>query len=147
MPRKTPETLRSRRWFGPADLRSFGHRSRLKQAGLDPADLAVDPAPIPGAHVGVRLLEPRDRLGQRDAGILHTFEASLQVFLGRGLQGLQDQQFLQLQAQFLGLCMQRRGDLGQNLPGARGAQGAGRVDQQQRRRGTLQGLQHPQQAR
>ncbi len=43
MSRKTPETLRSRRWFGPADLRSFGHRSRLKQAGLDPADLAGRP--------------------------------------------------------------------------------------------------------
>jgi len=43
MPRRSPETLRSRRWFGPADLRSFGHRSRLKQAGIDPADLAGRP--------------------------------------------------------------------------------------------------------
>jgi len=33
-PRKTPESLRSLRWYGPDDLRSFGHRSRTKQMGL-----------------------------------------------------------------------------------------------------------------
>ena len=32
-PRRTPESLRSMRWFGPDDLRSFGHRSRAKQMG------------------------------------------------------------------------------------------------------------------
>lgn len=32
-PAKTPETLRSSRWFGPDDLRSFGHRSRMMQLG------------------------------------------------------------------------------------------------------------------
>jgi dihydroxy-acid dehydratase len=32
-PRKTPAELRSMRWFGPDDLRSFGHRSRAKQMG------------------------------------------------------------------------------------------------------------------
>ncbi|HAY79873.1 MAG TPA: dihydroxy-acid dehydratase [Planctomycetaceae bacterium] len=32
-PRKTPEQLRSARWLGPDDLRSFGHRSRHKQMG------------------------------------------------------------------------------------------------------------------
>jgi dihydroxy-acid dehydratase len=37
-PRKTPETLRSHRWFGVADLRSFGHRSRTKQMGYAEAD-------------------------------------------------------------------------------------------------------------
>jgi dihydroxy-acid dehydratase len=31
--RRTPENLRSARWFGPADLRSFGHRSRTMQMG------------------------------------------------------------------------------------------------------------------
>ena len=31
--KKTPETLRSTRWFGPDDLRSFGHRSRMMQLG------------------------------------------------------------------------------------------------------------------
>ncbi len=38
MTRLTPEQLRSFRWFGPNDLRSFGHRSRAKQMGLGPAD-------------------------------------------------------------------------------------------------------------
>ncbi|WP_121061626.1 L-arabinonate dehydratase [Chachezhania antarctica] len=32
--RKTPEDLRSARWFAPDDLRSFGHRSRMMQLGL-----------------------------------------------------------------------------------------------------------------
>ncbi|WP_226781278.1 L-arabinonate dehydratase [Oceaniglobus trochenteri] len=31
---KTPETLRSARWFAPDDLRSFGHRSRMMQLGF-----------------------------------------------------------------------------------------------------------------
>jgi dihydroxy-acid dehydratase len=31
--RKTPADLRSARWFGPDDLRSFGHRSRMNQLG------------------------------------------------------------------------------------------------------------------
>ena len=29
-----PEDLRSNRWFGPDDMRSFGHRSRMKQMGF-----------------------------------------------------------------------------------------------------------------
>jgi dihydroxy-acid dehydratase len=36
--RRTPETLRSARWFGPADLRSFGHRSRAMQMGFAPEE-------------------------------------------------------------------------------------------------------------
>jgi dihydroxy-acid dehydratase len=36
--RKSPEELRSRRWFGPADLRSFGHRSRAMQMGYAPEE-------------------------------------------------------------------------------------------------------------
>jgi dihydroxy-acid dehydratase len=36
--RKTPESLRSARWFAPDDLRSFGHRSRLRQMGYAPDD-------------------------------------------------------------------------------------------------------------
>jgi dihydroxy-acid dehydratase len=31
--KKTPEQLRSHRWFGVNDMRSFGHRSRTKQMG------------------------------------------------------------------------------------------------------------------
>ncbi|HEY4328409.1 MAG TPA: L-arabinonate dehydratase [Phycisphaerae bacterium] len=41
--RKMPEQLRSHRWLGPDDLRSFGHRSRLKQMGYTSADYAGKP--------------------------------------------------------------------------------------------------------
>jgi dihydroxy-acid dehydratase len=43
MPLKRPEDLRSFRWIGPDDLRSFGHRSRLKQMGYSEADYAGKP--------------------------------------------------------------------------------------------------------
>ena len=36
--KRDPAALRSARWFAPDDLRSFGHRSRLKAMGLDDAD-------------------------------------------------------------------------------------------------------------
>jgi dihydroxy-acid dehydratase len=36
--RKQPGDLRSARWFGPADLRSFGHRSRAMQMGYAPEE-------------------------------------------------------------------------------------------------------------
>jgi dihydroxy-acid dehydratase len=36
--KKTPDELRSSRWFAPDDLRSFGHRSRIMQMGYAPAD-------------------------------------------------------------------------------------------------------------
>jgi dihydroxy-acid dehydratase len=36
--RKSAETLRSHRWLGVNDLRSFGHRSRLRQMGYDADD-------------------------------------------------------------------------------------------------------------
>src|SRR5919199_885681 len=42
-PRMTPEQLRSHRWFGVDDLRSFGHRSRAKQMGYGPEDYAGKP--------------------------------------------------------------------------------------------------------
>ena len=35
---KRPEQLRSHRWLGVSDLRSFGHRSRLRQGGFDADD-------------------------------------------------------------------------------------------------------------
>jgi dihydroxy-acid dehydratase len=41
--RKSPEELRSYRWFGASDLRSFGHRSRLRQIGYDRADWVGKP--------------------------------------------------------------------------------------------------------
>ena len=40
---KTPETLRSARWFAPDDLRSFGHRSRMMQMGYAEEDYAGRP--------------------------------------------------------------------------------------------------------
>ncbi len=36
--RRQPSELRSARWFGPADLRSFGHRSRAMQMGYAPEE-------------------------------------------------------------------------------------------------------------
>ena len=36
--RKKPEDLRSHRWLGVDDMRSFGHRSRLRQIGYDADD-------------------------------------------------------------------------------------------------------------
>jgi dihydroxy-acid dehydratase len=42
-PRKTPDTLRSARWFAPDDLRSFGHRSRAMQMGFAPEEWAGKP--------------------------------------------------------------------------------------------------------
>jgi dihydroxy-acid dehydratase len=41
--RKSPTELRSHRWFGKDDLRSFGHRSRAKQAGFAGEDIAGKP--------------------------------------------------------------------------------------------------------
>src|SRR3954470_20806136 len=38
-----PEELRSYRWFGVKDLRSFGHRSRTAQMGYDRSDYAGKP--------------------------------------------------------------------------------------------------------
>jgi len=35
---KTPDSLRSARWFAPDDLRAFGHRSRFMQMGYGPED-------------------------------------------------------------------------------------------------------------
>ncbi len=43
MTRRTAATLRSARWFAPDDLRSFGHRSRMRQLGYAPADWSGRP--------------------------------------------------------------------------------------------------------
>ena len=42
-PRKNPTNLRSARWFAPDDLRSFGHRSRLKGMGWADGDFQGKP--------------------------------------------------------------------------------------------------------
>ena len=41
--RKTAAELRSARWFGPADLRAFGHRSRVMQMGYSPEEWTGKP--------------------------------------------------------------------------------------------------------
>jgi dihydroxy-acid dehydratase len=41
--RKKPEELRSHRWYGVDDLRSFGHRSRTAQMGYDRSDYVGKP--------------------------------------------------------------------------------------------------------
>ena len=43
MPQKKPEDLRSYRWYGAKDLRSFGHRSRTLQMGFAREDYAGKP--------------------------------------------------------------------------------------------------------
>ena len=43
MSRKKPEELRSHRWFGVKDLRSFGHRSRAAQMGYNRSEYAGKP--------------------------------------------------------------------------------------------------------
>jgi dihydroxy-acid dehydratase len=40
---RSPDSLRSHRWFGVSDLRSFGHRSRLRQFGYDSVDWGGKP--------------------------------------------------------------------------------------------------------
>ena len=42
-PRLKPEQLRSHRWYGVKDLRSFGHRSRTAQMGYHRSDYAGKP--------------------------------------------------------------------------------------------------------
>ena len=43
MARRQPEDLRSHRWYGQQDMRSFGHRSRTAQMGFDAADYRGKP--------------------------------------------------------------------------------------------------------
>ena len=43
MPKKTPETLRSYRWYGTAHLRSFAHRQRTMQIGFRRKDFVGRP--------------------------------------------------------------------------------------------------------
>jgi dihydroxy-acid dehydratase len=40
---KTPETLRSHRWFGGESMRAFSHRGRWRQLGFGPGDYAGKP--------------------------------------------------------------------------------------------------------
>src|SRR3546814_9794495 len=73
---KRPEELRSHRWFGVKDLRSFGHRSRLKQMGYDTGDFAGKPvigivntwADINPCHAHLRIRADEVKRGVWQAG-------------------------------------------------------------------------------
>ncbi len=75
-PRLTPERLRSYRWFGPNDLRSFGHRSRARQMGLGPEDWAGKPviailntwSEINPCHLHFKVLAEHVKKGVLQAG-------------------------------------------------------------------------------
>lgn len=74
--RRTPEQLRSFRWFGPNDLRTFGQRSRLKQMGLGPADWVGKPviailntwSEINPCHLHFKVLAENVKKGVLQAG-------------------------------------------------------------------------------
>ena len=76
MTRKTPEELRSHRWLGVTDLRSFGHRSRLRQIGYDTVDWAGKPvigiintwSDINPCHVHLRTRAEEVKRGVLQAG-------------------------------------------------------------------------------
>ena len=74
--RLTPEQLRSWRWFGPNDLRSFGHRSRARQMGLGPEDWEGKPviailntwSEINPCHLHFKVLAENVKKGVLQAG-------------------------------------------------------------------------------
>jgi len=74
--RRTPEQLRSFRWFGPNDLRTFGQRSRLRQMGLGPADWVGKPvvailntwSEINPCHLHFKVLAENVKKGVLQAG-------------------------------------------------------------------------------
>jgi dihydroxy-acid dehydratase len=76
MPRLAPEQLRSYRWFGPNDLRSFGHRSRARQLGLGPEDWTGKPviailntwSEINPCHLHFKILAENVKKGVLQAG-------------------------------------------------------------------------------
>jgi dihydroxy-acid dehydratase len=74
--RHTPTQLRSFRWFGPNDLRSFGHRSRARQMGLGPEDWEGKPviailntwSEINPCHLHFKVLAENAKKGVLQAG-------------------------------------------------------------------------------
>ncbi len=74
--RKTPEQLRSYRWYGRDELRSFGHRSRAKQAGWGAEDYAGKPiigilntwSDLNSCHMHLRLTADAVKRGVLQAG-------------------------------------------------------------------------------
>lgn len=74
--RRTPEQLRSFRWYGRDELRSFGHRSRAKQAGWGAEDYAGKPvigilntwSDLNSCHMHLRLTADAVKRGVLQAG-------------------------------------------------------------------------------
>ena len=74
--RKTPEQLRSWRWYGRDELRSFGHRSRAKQAGWGNEDIVGKPiigilntwSDLNSCHMHLRLTADAVKRGVLQAG-------------------------------------------------------------------------------
>src|SRR5258708_34109650 len=74
--RKKPEALRSHRWLGVSDMRSFGHRSRLRQIGYDAEDWTGKPvigiintwSEINPGHAHLRVRADNGKRGVRPAG-------------------------------------------------------------------------------
>ena len=74
--RVSAEELRSHRWFGPNDLRSFGHRSRARQMGLAPEDWQGKPiiailntwSELNPCHLHFKILAEHVRKGVLQAG-------------------------------------------------------------------------------
>lgn len=73
---KTPEQLRSWRWYGRDELRSFGHRSRAKQNGWGSEDIAGKPvigilntwSDLNSCHMHLRLTADAVKRGILQAG-------------------------------------------------------------------------------
>jgi dihydroxy-acid dehydratase len=75
-PKRSPDSLRSARWFGRDELRSFGHRSRGKQLGLDRDDWEDKPvigilntwSDLNTCHMHFRILAEQIKRGILQAG-------------------------------------------------------------------------------
>ena len=70
--KKTLGDLRSQRWLGASDLRSTGHRSRIRKLGYGPDDFANKPMEellsslkIDGGPQGIPIPSGATRLGAR----------------------------------------------------------------------------------
>jgi dihydroxy-acid dehydratase len=68
---RTPETLRSARWFGPPSLRSFSHRSRMRQLGVDAAE-----------HTGKPVIAVINTWSELNPCLMHLRERAEQVKRG-----------------------------------------------------------------
>ena len=76
MTRKTPETLRSAGWFGPRSLRSFSHRSRMRQLGVDASE-----------HLGKPVIAILNTWSELNPCHMHLRERAEQVKRGVGQAG------------------------------------------------------------